>query len=129
MNAPVTLEHLLAQYDVAKAEADRAVAVLEQVKEAIVAQLPSQIEGTTSAKIGDAKVTVTYKQNRRVDTGALQQQWDTLSNNAQKCFTWKADVCLKDMRAAQNMDAKAYAEAARFITTTPAKPALKIERN
>ncbi len=122
------LEILLQAYWLAKKEATSAAEKLADVQAAIVSMLPKKDEGAVTQAIDDTKVTVTYSVNRTVNTRALQSLWGELPANAQSCFAWKASVAVKEMRAAQQMDAAAYAAAAQFITTTPAKPALKIEK-
>lgn len=85
-------------------------------------------EGSTTAKLDNGiKVTVTRKMNRSVDTGALQAAWTTLPAFAQAAFTWKADISLTLLRTLQNDHPGLYADAARFITTKPAKASVKVE--
>ena len=128
MNAPLSIDQLLSQYWTAKAHADQAASTLADIQAAIAALIPKKEEGSTTIEVADTKITATHKLNRKVDTEWLREHWDAVPKSAQRCFAWKADVSLKDLRSAQNMDPEAYAEACKFITTTPAKPALKIER-
>jgi hypothetical protein len=51
-----------------------------------------------------------------------------LSDLVRGCFNWSATVDMKQLRALQLANPGAYAEAARFITATPAKPAVKVEQ-
>ncbi|MBP9803281.1 MAG: hypothetical protein KBE22_00050 [Candidatus Accumulibacter sp.] len=124
----ITLEEMLPLYWQAKDEATVAAERLAYIQAAIVALMPKKDEGTVSQTIFGTKVTITYGANRTVNTSALQAAWNDITDNARSCFAWKASVAVKEMRAAQQMDAAAYYAAAEFITTTPAKPALKIER-
>jgi hypothetical protein len=128
MNAPLNIEQLLQQYWAAKTNVDRAAEELALVQSAIVSLMPKKEEGTTTGDFGDSKVTVTYKLTRKVDTSGLTAAWTTMPLDAQKCFSWKAEVATKEMRAAESMNAEAYAAALQHITSSPAKPALKIER-
>lgn len=122
------IETLIPLYWKAKEAAAQAASNLSDVQAAIVSMLPKKDEGTVTQEIDETKVTVTYSVNRTVNTSALQALWGDLPASAQACFAWKASVAVKEMRSAQQMDAAAYAAAAQFITSTPAKPALKIEK-
>ena len=122
------LEILLQAYWKAKNEATAAAEKLADVQAAIVALMPKKDEGTVTQQIGDAKATVTYSINRTGNNMDLKAMWVELPANAQSCFAWKASAAIKEMRAAQQMDASAYAASSQFITSAPAKPSLKIER-
>ena len=74
----------------------------------------------------DEEVKITWKINRTVDTAAVQAGWDSLTANAQKAFRWKADVDLTQLRALKDLDSAAYAQAAEFITSKPAKPSIEL---
>lgn len=128
MNQNIDMAQLLATWERAKREAEAARLFLSDIEAAIVGSMPKKDEGSVSETFGEIKVTVTHKINRKVDTAALQGAWEQLTPHAKACFKWAADVAIKDMRACQDMDPASYAEAARFITAQPAKPALKIER-
>jgi len=84
---------------------------------------PDGGEGTFS----DEEVKITWKINRTVDTPAVQAGWDSLSANAQKAFRWKADVDLTQLRALKDLDSAAYAQAAEYITSKPAKPSIELK--
>jgi hypothetical protein len=83
---------------------------------------PDGGEGTHT----DEEVKITWKINRTVDTTAVQAGWDNLTANAQKAFRWKADVDLTQLRALKDLDSAAYAQAAEFITSKPAKPSIEL---
>lgn len=91
----------------------------------IVALIPAPAEGEGTVKQDD--LTVTFKNNRTVDTGALQAGWDSLSANSQKAFSWKATLDLKQFRAIQDLDPQAFGQLAAFVTTRPAKPAITLK--
>lgn len=80
-------------------------------------------EGT--AECGNIKVT--YKITRKVDSQALREMWDTLSDNSKRCFKWDAKVTLAEFRTLQNTDVQAYVNASKFITSTPAKPTISLK--
>lgn len=84
---------------------------------------PESNEGTHN----DEEFKITWKLNRTVDTTKVQDAWDGLSKNAQRAFRWKADVDLTHLRALQDLDATAYAQAAEFITSKPAKPSIELK--
>lgn len=84
-------------------------------------------EGTTTVKLDAVKISVTRKMNRSVDTSALQAAWTTLPAFAQAAFTWKADISLALLRKLQSDHPAYYDQAAKFITTKPAKASVKVE--
>jgi hypothetical protein len=95
------------------------------VEAAMLALLPEKQEGTVSDK--DTGVSVTYKLTRKADTAALQTDWQQLPQTVQSAFTWKADVSAKQIKAIQELDPAAFEVAAKYITTTPAKPSISIK--
>jgi len=84
---------------------------------------PDGGEGTHT----DEEVKITWKINRTVDTAKVEQAWDQLSLNAKKAFRWKADVDLTSLRALKDLDSAAYAQAAEYITSKPAKPTIELK--
>ena len=95
------------------------------IEEEILAHFEAPVTGEGSKT--EVRVTVAWKVTRKVDTDALQAAWTTLPANAQKAFRWKADTDLKQLRALQDLDMAGYGAAAKFITTTPAKPAITLK--
>lgn len=91
----------------------------------IVAMFPAPADGEGTVKQDD--VTITFKTNRTVDTGALQSAWDSLNANGQKAFTWKAGLDLKQYRAIQELDPESFGQLAAFVTSKPAKPAITLK--
>lgn len=118
-----TLAELAAAWRTAK-EAEKAANTRRlNIEASMLEHFKPAIEGTET--IGNVKVS--FKLTRKVDAQALMQAWENnLSENSRKCFKWSADVDIKAMRSAQDMDADAYAAAAKFITTTPAKPYITV---
>jgi hypothetical protein len=95
------------------------------VEAAMLALMPQKPEGTvTDAETG---VTCTYKVTRKANTDALQNDWMHLSQTVQSAFTWKADVSAKQIKAIQELDPAAFEVAAKYITSTPAKPSISIK--
>jgi hypothetical protein len=74
----------------------------------------------------DEEVKITWKINRTVDTTKVQAAWASLGKNAQSAFRWKAEVDLTHLRALKDLDSAAYAQAAEFITSKPAKPSIEL---
>lgn len=124
MNAPITIDTLAAAWVIAKASEDRVKAERYEIEKAMLGLLPVKEEGTVSSEAAGMNITASYKLTRKADTLALRQCWLELSKEAQDCFKWSADVSLTEIRRASE---SAQAEAAQFITTSPAKPSIKIE--
>lgn len=124
---PMTAEELAAAWLAAKADEDAAKARRYEIEAAIVAAIPGGDESTASAKFDAVKVTVSRKLTRSVDSAALQAAWAQLPSQAQAIFKWAADIDIRKMRAAQEMAPEIYSAAAAFITTKPAKAAVKVE--
>lgn len=125
MNAPITIDTLAAAWLIAKASEDRAKAERYEIEKSMLALLPVKEEGTVSSEAAGLKISATFKLTRKADPLALRQHWAELSQEAQDCFRWSAEVALTEIRRASDA---AQAEAAKFITTSPAKPSIKIER-
>ena len=113
-------EELKTAWRMAKAAEDAANAERLRVEAAIVALMPSKLEGSVT----DAGVTVTFKVTRKVDAVALQNDWPTLPERVQQAFAWKPSVDTRHLRALEGYD---LTTAQRFFTTTPAKPAISIK--
>lgn len=128
MNAPITLDTLAAAWVVAKASEDRAKAERYEIEKSMLALLPVKEEGTVSSNDASGmKISATYKLTRKADADALKDQWGNLSPTIQAAFTWKPDVSITQLRALEKAAPEDYATALHFITTSPAKPSIKIE--
>lgn len=131
MNALATptniLEALIERLRKAKAAENAAKDARIVIEEEILAHFlpPETGEGTKTEGV----LSVAWKVTRKVDTDALQSAWPSMGPNAQKAFRWKADVDLKQLRALSDLDADSYSAAAKFITTTPAKPAITLKES
>lgn len=124
MNAPITLDTLAAAWVIAKASEERAKAERYDIEKALLALLPAKEEGTVSSEAAGLKITAGFKLTRKADTLALRQHWAELSQEAQDCFKWAAEVSITEIRRASEA---VQAETAQYITTSPAKPSIKIE--
>lgn len=126
MNNP-TLNELKTAWLAAKSSASAANAERLAIEEAMLALLPAKVEGTVTDK--ETGISATYKLTRKVDVGELRAAWVHLSPNAQKAFTWKADIDTRQLRAIQELDEPTYQSISTFITSTPAKPAISIKES
>lgn len=124
---PANLTELKAAWLAAKRAEEAANAERRQVEEAMLALLPSKLEGTVSDK--DSGVSVTFKVTRKVDTAALQAAWMGLGERAQQVFTWKADVSTRQLNTLAEFDQAAHAAVSQFITATLAKPSITVKEN
>ena len=84
---------------------------------------PTGGEGTHN----DEEFSIYWKLTRTVDAEALSAEFELLGANVQKAFRWKPEVDLRQLRALQELDAPAYAQAAKFFTSKPAKPSLNLK--
>lgn len=91
----------------------------------ILEQMPAKVEGTVSDK--DTGVSVTYKVTRTVDADKLKDAWMELPEPVQMAFKWAPAVDTKMLRALADVNTDAYALAATFFTSKPAKPAISIK--
>ena len=120
MNTPINLEELKTAWRVAKAAEDAANAERLAIEAAIVALMPSKLEGAVT----EHGVTVTYKVTRKVDAVALQSVWGSLPEEVQRAFAWKPAV---DTRHLRELEGYELTTAQSFFTTTPAKPGIFIK--
>jgi len=122
-----TIQDLVTARIAAKRIEDEAVQKRREIDEQISLQLSTgKAEGTESMKLPDigAKVTVTYKVTRKVDTEALQERWEYLSEEQRAAFKWSADVSVTALRKFEGNDLVAVS---KFFESKPASPTIKIE--
>ena len=124
MSEPIRLPALAAAWLQAKADEDAAKTRRYEIEKEIVAAVPVKDEGTAKTEVGALRVSVTTKLTRSVDTDALQTAWASLQPTVQKAFNWKADLSVS---ALKRLDEQEAAQALRYVTTKPAKPAVKVE--
>lgn len=124
MNAPTHLPALAAAWLQAKADEDAAKARRYEIEKEIVAAVP--VKEGCAARVDDAglRISVIHKLVRAIDTDAVRSAWDTIPPAAQAALRWKADLDARAYRALPEQDAQRLAP---FITTKPAKPAVKVE--
>jgi predicted NUDIX family NTP pyrophosphohydrolase len=121
------LTALAREYQRAKQNEETAVAERRRIAKLIEDEMPGQPEGTTSLKLDGFKVSVARKVTRNVDTAALQDAWEFISENVQNAFKWKAEVDLKHWRALEELKTDAYKEASKFVTSKPAASTVTVE--
>ena len=121
----MTLIELVAALRAAKTAENEAKAERLRIEGLITEQFdkPTSNEGTHN----DEDFKIVWKLTRSVDTAAMQTAWDAISKNAKLAFRWKAEVDLAHLRALQDLDQAAYAEAAEYITSKPAKPSIELK--
>ena len=110
-----------------KAKLDEAIAKTERLRlEELIEKQFTKPDGGEGSHT-DEEVKITWKINRTVDTAKVQVSWDSMNTNAQKAFRWKAEVDLTQLRALADLDPGAYAQAAAYITSKPAKPTIELK--
>ena len=122
-----TIQDLVTARIAAKRLEDEAAQKRRDIDEQISLQLSKgKAEGTESMKLPDigAKVTVTYKVTRKVDTEALQERWEYLSEEQRAAFKWSADISVTALRKFEGNDLVAVS---KFFESKPASPTIKIE--
>ena len=122
-----TIQDLVTARIAAKRIEDEAAQKRRDIDEQISLQLSKgKAEGTESMKLPDigAKVTVTYKVTRKVDTEALQERWEYLSEEQRAAFKWSADISVTALRKFEGNDLVAVS---KFFESKPASPTIKIE--
>lgn len=127
MKNEITLELLAANWQSAKRNEDAARALRLSIEEQMLTLLPAVTEGVSKATCGHFQIGATYRLNRKVDADALKGAWAALPATVQDAFAWKPDVSITQLRALERANPANYDMALRFITSTPAKPAIKIE--
>lgn len=85
--------------------------------------LATKEEGTDSIKVGHFKITVTSKLNRTLDYSAYQAIEADIPEGI-RCVNLKPELDLKKLRA---MEMVRPGFSAQFVTTKPARTAVKIE--
>ena len=112
----------------AKDEEDAAILRRRQIGNLLAEALPGDDEGTTSAKLDFAKVSVSRKLNRKVDAATLGAAWESLPANVQATFKWSAEINTKHLSALQELNSPELAEASKYFTTKPAAASVTVER-
>jgi hypothetical protein len=124
MNTALILELIVAKSLEEKARERRI-----EAEQAIIAELGEiKAEGQTVVKDGRYKVTITGSMNRRIDQAVLELIRQTIPKALfDKGIRWKPEVNLTGLRYLQNNEPDTYSILAEAITTTPAKPSVRVD--
>ena len=126
IQAKKTLALLINERIQAKRNEDAAIEARRVIDSeiAVMLQDPGKPEGTVSVKEGEHKVSVVYGITRNADTDGLQKAWKSLSAAVQQAFKFKAEVLSGAYKKLEGADAKL---AAKFVTSKPSSPSVKVE--
>jgi len=119
---PPLAEDFARQWIDAKAWEDTAKASRLAIEAAICANFKFP-PGATETVYVMPGFKVVWGISRTLDTDALRAAWDTLSEVAQGCVRWKAEVAATQYHAAADLVPAAVAALNKFITTKDSKPA------
>jgi len=124
MNAAL-IEELLRAKNIEEAARERRI----DAEQAILTELGEvKAEGQTVVKDGRYKVTITGSMNRRIDGAVLELIRQTIPGALfDQAIRWKPEVNLTGLRYLQNNEPNTYSILAEAITTTPAKPSVRVD--
>jgi hypothetical protein len=110
----------------AKRVEDAAIADRRAIDAQILAEFkaPDGGKGTVKEAIDDVKLAIAYSLDRKVDDPELVKAFESLPDAVQNIFRFKAEVIEKAYEA---LPEEQKAIAAKFITTKPASPSMKLE--
>ena len=122
----MTLQELARLRILAKKAEDDAVSERRKIDKQIADLLldPSKPEGTVSQSPEGFKVSVTYGVTRKLDTKALQSDWNTLPKAVQDSINWKADLSTTKFR---DLDKDAVLVLSTYMESKPSAPTVKVE--
>ena len=106
-----------------KEQETRLKEIRQEREEALAACIVTKFEGTDKAEVDGLRVTVISKFTRTLDYPAYQALEAQIPVGL-RCVEMKPQLDLKRLRA---MDMARPGFSAQFITTKPARPAIKIE--
>jgi len=115
----------LDQKAVEKLAKDERVLIEKELEQLL--EIDQNKEGSSTTKQGGYKIVVTTKHSRKVDTELLQEiamEYEIDYTTLQHLFKWKADLKMKDWKAASEEITDRLSGA---ITSKPSKPGFKIE--
>ena len=103
-----------------------------EIEQALLAQINDQLrpEGQTKIKLPGYTITVTCSFNRRIDQSVLDAVREVIpSHLMDEAFRWKPEVNLTGLRRIYAEYPAVHFALSQAITTTPAKPSIKIEQD
>lgn len=122
-----TIEILIAAWVKAKAEEQGATEWRRKTEDRIirVLNLAPEFEGTENYEIGDIKLKVVGRHNRKIDADKLQDlaAEHGLSEHLGALFRWKPDINAAAWKAADDSITKLLLDA---ITTSPGRPSFSV---
>lgn len=123
---PALIEELMRSKRIEEEAKERRI----EAEQAILAELGElKPEGQTVVKEAGYKVTITGSMNRRIDGAVLELIRQTIPAALfDQAIRWKPEVNLTGLRYLQNNEPDTYAILAEAITTTPAKPSVRVEK-
>lgn len=124
------LDSLASQWEAAKAaeaEANKSrLAVEAKIVELIN---DGSIEGTQTADLGAVKIKVTRSLSRKVDLEVLSEIAEQIPEAIRnRLLKTKIELDTRELRFIENNEPELYLIVAKAVTTTPSKPAVKVER-
>lgn len=96
-----------------------------EVERAILTHTASMDEGTGTTTAGRYAIKVGFSVTRSLDESAISSL-DLDEATLRRLFIYAPKLDLRELRALQLSDPRAYAEAARAITSKPSKPSIAI---
>ena len=124
------LDSLATQWEAAKAAEAEANKQRLAVEAKIVELInDGSIEGTQTADLGAVKIKVTRSLTRKVDLEALSKIADQIPEAIRnRLLKTKIELDTRELRFIENNEPELYLIVSKAVTTTPSKPAVKVER-
>lgn len=120
------LAQLTKQLLQAKQDEWNAIDARRKIEADLLKLLPEKDEGTINQDEGRYRITVRFGITRKVDSGALLADWNSLGVIEQSAFEWKPQLKTVDYKALEKNPA-AFAKVAKYVTATQAKPSISIK--
>lgn len=124
LDQDMDLDALLMQLRMLKRDKENLDEKIAKTEAGILALAEEKTEGSVTIKTKMYKATVTYKVYRKLDADQLAKDWHTLPTEVQEAVKWKPEVSVTQYRKLEGDHLKAYQA---YLTTTPAKPSIKVE--
>lgn len=102
---------------------------VDRAEEALLAEVPFELEGSKTTTSAHYKITTTGKLTRAVDAEQLERVRAVVPPAIfARVIRMKPDLSLRDLRYIEANEPDLYRAFALAITTKPAKTAIKVER-
>lgn len=123
------IEELAREWESAKAAEAKAVALRRAIEDELteLLALPKDLDGSKNENVGQYKIKVTGRLDRKVNSDKLQElaQEAGLSDHLGSLFRWKPEINMTAWKAAHESITAPLLEA---ITTTAGRPSYAITR-